>query len=369
MISVLIAGAVGLLLTFALTGYVLHLSKRKLQLGQPIREDGPSGHIIKRGTPTMGGVVFILCSIFAYFFAITVVGSAPSPGSILAVCAFAAFGAVGFVDDLLKIKNARSLGLKPWHKIALQTTIGVVFVLIGVHMRNSHGVPGISTRVSFVRDTSIDFAALGAFLGLAGLLIWISLIFIGSSNAVNIADGLDGLATGASIFAFVGYVFIGYWQFNQSCFSKRLDPAVASACYISHSPLEVAIFASAIAGSLIGFLWWNTSPAKIFMGDTGSLALGAALAICAIFTRTELLLPILAGIFVADTGSVILQRLYFRFTGGKRIFLMSPIHHHFELKGWAEQNVVVRFWLIAGLFSLSSIGIFYAHWSFLAGLP
>jgi len=188
------------------------------------------------------------------------------------------------------------------------------------------------------------------------------LIVTATSNAVNVTDGLDGLATGASIFAIGSFVIINFWQFNQSCFSARLDPAVQYKCYDVRDPLELAIIAAAIVGGLIGFLWWNTSPAQIFLGDTGSLALGGALAALAILSQKELLLVILAGLFVIDTGSVIVQRAYFKITHGKRIFLMSPIHHHFELKGWAEVTIVVRFWIISGLCVAAGVGLFYFEW-------
>ena len=172
---------------------------------------------------------------------------------------------------------------------------------------------------------------------------------------MNVADGLDGLASGAAIFSISAYIFIGFWQFNQSCYNLLLDPDVQSKCYEVRDPLDLAIIAAAIVGALIGFLWWNTHPAQVIMGDTGSLGLGGALAALAILSRTELLLVLVGGLFLIVTGSVILQRVWFKFTKvrfgeGRRIFLMSPLHHHFELKGWAEITVVVRFWLISALF-------------------
>ena len=203
---------------------------------------------------------------------------------------------------------------------------------------------------------------LGLVAGIIVFALWIVLIVTATSNAVNVTDGLDGLATGASIFAIGSFVIINFWQFNQSCYSLRLDPAVQYKCYEARDPLDLAIVAAAIVGALIGFLWWNTSPAQIFLGDTGSLALGGALAALAILSQTQLLLVILAGLFVVDTGSVIVQRAYFKITHGKRIFLMSPIHHHFELKGWAEVTIVVRFWIISGLCVAAGVGLFYFEW-------
>ncbi|MEY3625035.1 MAG: hypothetical protein RL696_416 [Actinomycetota bacterium] len=198
-----------------------------------------------------------------------------------------------------------------------------------------------------------------------GLFIaWISLLVTSASNGVNIADGLDGLASGSAIMAIGAYVVIGFWQFNQSC--STVTENLAS-CYNVRDPLDVAVVASAIVGACVGFLWWNTSPAQIFMGDVGSLGLGGALAALAIVSRTELLLVLIGGIFVIVTGSVVIQRTYFKLTKwrtgtGKRVFLMSPLHHHFELKGWAEVTVVVRFWIIAALSVVSGIGLFYVEW-------
>jgi phospho-N-acetylmuramoyl-pentapeptide-transferase len=192
--------------------------------------------------------------------------------------------------------------------------------------------------------------------------LWSTLIIVSASNGVNVADGLDGLASGAAIFAISSYIFIGFWQNNQSCTNPTIDPDVLYKCYEVRDPLDLAVVAAAIAGALIGFLWWNTSPAQIFMGDTGSLGLGGALAALAILSRTELLLVIIGGLFLIVTGSVILQRAYFKITKGKRIFLMSPLHHHFELKGWAEITVVVRFWLISAMFVAVGVGLFYLEW-------
>jgi len=185
---------------------------------------------------------------------------------------------------------------------------------------------------------------------------------VSTSNGVNVADGLDGLATGSSILAIGSYVIIGFWQSNQLCGGARLDASTEHACYTVTNPLDLAVVAAAVCGGLIGFLWYNTSPAQIFLGDTGSLGLGGALAGLAILSRTELLLVLIGGLFFIVTGSVILQRAYFKITHGKRIFRMSPLHHHFELKGWAEVTVVVRFWIIAGLCVAAGVGLFYLEW-------
>jgi phospho-N-acetylmuramoyl-pentapeptide-transferase len=208
----------------------------------------------------------------------------------------------------------------------------------------------------------LNFALIGGGVGIGLFVVWVNLIVVSTANGVNVADGLDGLASGSAILALTAYVVIGFWQFNQSCFSLVLDPEVQYKCYEVRDSLDLAAIAAAIAASTVGFLWWNTSPAQIFMGDTGSLALGGAIAALAILTRTEILVILIGSLFVIVAGSVIIQRLYFKMTKGKRIFLMSPLHHHFELKGWAEITVVVRFWLIAAFGVAVGIGIFYLEW-------
>lgn len=367
MIAILVAGAIGLTFTLLLTPVFIKLFNR-LRWGQYIREDGPKEHYAKRGTPTMGGIVFVLGATVAYFGAIFLSGERLSASGLMVIFMLIGHALIGFIDDFLKVRKHQSLGLGGWQKILGQVVVASIFALVGLQFVNAYGVPLVSSSVSVIRDTPINFMALGAVLGTILVVIWIALITTATSNAVNVTDGLDGLATGASIFAIGSYGVIGYWQFNQSCSSDRLSPELAAGCYEVYAPLDMTIAAAAIVGALVGFLWWNTSPARIFMGDTGSLALGGALAAMAILTRTELLLLIIAGLFVIDTGSVIVQRAYFKITRGKRIFLMSPIHHHYELKGWAEPTVVVRFWIVGGLFAVAGLGLFYAEWAFSTGV-
>ena len=365
MIPVLIAGGTGMLFTLFLTPLFIRLFHR-LEWGQFIRDDGPQSHHIKRGTPTMGGIVFIVAAIVGY-----TVGHLLSPrtpftlSGLLVIFLMVGLGIVGFIDDFIKTRKQRSLGLGGWAKICGQVVFGSVFALIALNFPDENGLTPASSMVSAIRDIEqLDFMALGVVAGVILFIVWVVLIIVGSSNGVNVADGLDGLATGASILAVASYIFIGFWQFNQNCFGSRtagLD--LAHKCYEVRDPLDLAVVAAAISGALIGFLWWNTSPARIFMGDTGSLAIGGALAALAILSRTELLLVLIGGLFVIVTGSVILQRAYFKITHGKRIFLMSPLHHHFELKGWAEVTVVVRFWIIAGLLVAVGVGLFYLEWN------
>jgi phospho-N-acetylmuramoyl-pentapeptide-transferase len=332
---------------------------RKWNWGQFIRDDGPESHHTKRGTPTMGGLVIILASVTGYFAGKLLNGETPSISALLVILAMVGLGLVGFIDDFIKTQKQRSLGLGGWAKIAGQAIVALVFAAFAFGSPNAQGVTPASTKISVVRDTGFDLMMFGTVVGSVLVVLWIFLLISATSNGVNIADGLDGLAIGASIMAIGAYAIIGFWQFNQLCGTAVEN---LSRCYEVRDPLDLAVIAAAITGAGIGFLWWNTSPAQIIMGDTGAMGLGGALAALAILSRTEILLVLIGGLFVIVTGSVILQRAYFKITKGKRIFLMSPLHHHFELKGWAEITVVVRFWIIAGLSVLAGIGLFYLEW-------
>jgi phospho-N-acetylmuramoyl-pentapeptide-transferase len=372
MLALLAGAVVSLAFTLFLTPLFIRLFRR-LQWGQFIRDDGPVTHHAKRGTATMGGVVIILASVLGYFAGHLTGGLTLTPSGLLVLFLMVGLGLVGFTDDFLKTRHQRSLGLGGWAKVAGQVLVATVFALLAQQLpkRLVSDLPPVtpaSTAVSLLRDVlpnggTLNFVLLlGTAAGTLVFILWIWAIVTSTSNGVNVADGLDGLATGASIFAIGSYVVIGFWQSNQSCGNSDLLPINQFKCYDVRDPLDLAIVAACITGALIGFLWWNTSPAQLFMGDTGSLALGGALAALAVFSRTELLLIFTGGLFVIVTGSVILQRAYFKITRGKRIFLMSPLHHHFELKGWAEVTVVVRFWIIAGLTAAAGVGLFYLEW-------
>jgi phospho-N-acetylmuramoyl-pentapeptide-transferase len=361
-IALLVAGGFSLVFTLFLTPLFIRLFTR-LKWGQFIRDDGPQSHHTKRGTPTMGGIVFIVGAVLGYIVGhlvgnvdMTLVGS-------LVIYLMVGLGVIGFIDDFLKTRKQRSLGLGGWAKVGGQVIVAAGFAVIALNFPDEHGLTPASTAISIVRDIHwLDFATFGLLAGGIVFALWSTLIIVSASNGVNVADGLDGLATGASIFAISAYIFIGFWQSNQWCYGAGSEPEDLYKCYDVRDPLDLAVIAAAIAGSLIGFLWYNTSPAQIFMGDTGSLGLGGALAALAILSRTELLLVLIGGLFLIVTGSVIVQRAYFKISGGKRIFLMSPLHHHFELKGWAEITVVVRFWIIAALFVAAGVGLFYLEW-------
>lgn len=359
--ALLIAGAVSLAFSLFLTPLFIRLFK-KLEWGQFIRDDGPKSHHAKRGTATMGGIIIILGTLVGYFLALVISGEGPSMSALLVLLMMVGLGIVGFIDDFLKTRNQRSLGLGGWAKVGGQVVVATIFAILAVNFPNEQHETPASMNISFIRDLPINLMVLGSIGGILAYIVWINLIVASTSNGVNVADGLDGLASGASILAIGSYIIIGFWQFNQSCFSAKIDPVNLYKCYDVRDPLDLAVIATAIVGGLVGFLWWNTSPAQIFLGDTGSLALGGAIAAMAILSHTELLLVLIGGLFVIEAGSVILQRVYFKVTHGKRIFLMSPIHHHFELKGWAEITVVVRFWIIAGLLVAAGVGTFYLEW-------
>ncbi|WP_350346863.1 phospho-N-acetylmuramoyl-pentapeptide-transferase [Agromyces sp. G08B096] len=360
--ALLTAGALSLAFTLFLTPLFIRLFT-KLGWGQFIRDDGPQSHHVKRGTPTMGGIIFILGTLFGYFTATLLVSNErPTASGLLVLLMMVGLGIVGFIDDFLKTRKKQSLGLGGWAKVAGQVVVAGVFALLALQFPNQQGETPADTRISFIRDLPLDFLVFGTIVGIILYVVWICLITVAASNAVNVTDGLDGLAGGASILAIGSFIIIGFWQFNQSCYGDNLNPSDEYRCYEVRDPLDLAIVATAIVGGLVGFLWWNTNPAHIYMGDTGSLALGGAFAALAIVSHTELLAILIGGLFVIETGSVVIQRAYFKLTGGKRIFLMSPIHHHFELKGWAEVTIVVRFWIIAGLLAAAGVGSFYFEW-------
>jgi phospho-N-acetylmuramoyl-pentapeptide-transferase len=351
--AILLAGGLALLFTLLGTRVAIRVLVAK-NYGQLIRDDGPTTHHTKRGTPTMGGLVIIISVVVAYFLAKLATQDRPSLSALLLLFLFAGLGVVGFLDDYIKIAKQRSLGLRSKAKMAGQTLVAVVFGWLALTHPDERGQTPASRHVSFIRD--FDNLTLPVVIVVLLILVMIS----GSSNAVNLTDGLDGLATGASTMVFGAYTLVNIWQNNQWCERSGLDQP--GLCYQVRDPLDLAIVASAITGACFGFLWWNASPARIFMGDTGSLSLGSALAGLAILTRTEMLLIILGGLFLVETLSVMLQVGYFRLSGGKRIFRMAPLHHHFEMLGWEQVTVVIRFWIITGLCVAAGLGVFYADW-------
>ncbi|MEU9956834.1 phospho-N-acetylmuramoyl-pentapeptide-transferase [Streptomyces sp. NPDC050982] len=351
--QILFAGVIGLFLTLVGTPLLIKLLARK-GYGQYIRDDGPREHHAKRGTPTMGGIAFILATLLAYFLSKVITGQPPRFSGVLVLGLMTGMGLVGFLDDYIKIVKRRSLGLRAKAKMAGQLIVGISFAVLALQFADNRNNTPASTKLSFVQD-------FGWSIGPVLFVVWALFMILAMSNGVNLTDGLDGLATGASVMVFGAYTFIGVWQFQESCANAQTltNPA---ACYEVRDPLDLAVVAAALMGACFGFLWWNTSPAKIFMGDTGSLALGGALAGLAICSRTELLVALLGGLFVLITMSVVIQVGSFRLTG-KRVFRMAPLQHHFELKGWSEVLVVVRFWIIQGMCVIVGLGLFYAGWA------
>jgi len=368
--ALLLAGFLGLVLVLVLTPLQIWFFK-KLGWGQVIRVDGPNSHLTKRGTPSSGGIAIIVSAIAAYFLGKGYNSEAPTLSALLVIFMMVGLGLVGFLDDFLKVRKQNSAGLPGVLKIIGQVAVAAVFALVAIAFKDNNGLTPASTQVSVFRDTGFDlmkiapanWGQIGIWIGVGAFLIWIFLLVTSASNGVNLTDGLDGLATGSLIMSIGAFAIIGFWKFNQACDLNNTAPN----CYTTRDPLDLAVVAAAIVGALIGFLWFNTNPAQIFMGDSGSLGLGGALAALAILSQTEILLLLVGGLFAIEAGSVILQRLVFKITRiatgtGRRIILMSPLHHHFEEKGWNEVTVVVRFWIICGLLVLAGIGLFYVEW-------
>jgi len=345
--SILVAAMVSLLVALGFTPFVIRAFRAR-GFGQLLREDWVElgHHSEKRGTPQMGGVVIVFAILAGYIAAHLATGGRAGQfgwSGILVVGTMFGMSVVGFLDDYTKIRRQRSLGLNKKAKMLGQALVAVAFTVAARHFA------GASDSLSFVRESALHF---GPFF-----VLWVFLIMAATTNGVNLTDGLDGLAAGSSAFVFAAYIFIGFWVFRHSCIAF---PGVEG-CYnrTVPDPLDLAVVAAAGLGACAGFLWWNAAPAKIFMGDTGSLGLGGGLAALAILTSTQLLLVVLGGLFVLETTSVILQIIAFH-GFHTRVFRMAPLHHHFELGGWPEFTVIVRFWIIAGLAAALGLGLFYA---------
>lgn len=308
---------------------------RSSHIGQQVRADGPQSHLVKQGTPTMGGVIMLIA------VAVTIVLVAgPSPDTFLLAGATLIAGALGLIDDASKVVHERSLGLTPKAKLVGQFLVSTLFALLAVNL------VGIAPTVEIPFVATIDLGVLTTTIPLGDTVVaipWLYLVFVdillmGMCNAVNLTDGLDGLAAGTVMVVMIVMAAIGYR-------SGLIDPA---------------IFAAALAGACIGFLWFNSYPADIFMGDTGSLALGMALGCLAVLTKSEFIVLIIGGLFVVEALSVMLQVFYYKRTK-KRLFLMAPLHHHFEKKGWSETKVVVRFWIVSGMLAAVGFFIYFAE--------
>jgi phospho-N-acetylmuramoyl-pentapeptide-transferase len=316
---IFLTAALSLLVTAVLTPLWIRFQQNRA-VGQIVRADGPQEHLFKQGTPTMGGVLIIFSVALVYFLMGQVRGY--SWQGIMALGLFIAAGLLGFIDDISMVINSRSLGLKARYKIIGTAAIaGVIYYFILKH--------GFSTSIKYsITGAAIDLKWVYAIL--------LFIIIAGSTNSVNLTDGLDGLAAGTVTIAMLAFAGIAFKQ-------GRLD---------------LALFAAAVGGSCIGFLWYNAYPADIFMGDTGSFALGGAIAAMAIFSKTELLLVLIGGIYVIESMSVILQVFSYRYFK-KRLFKMAPIHHHFEMIGWSETKVMIRFWIISGILAGAGFAFYF----------
>ncbi|KAA8722444.1 phospho-N-acetylmuramoyl-pentapeptide-transferase [Corynebacterium spheniscorum] len=359
MINIIIAGAVSFLVAVFITPLLIRWFSAE-GLGQEIREEGPKSHLRKRGTPTMGGLA-IVAGIIAAYVSTNIYGTISGTGGftvsgLLVLGLTLGLGALGFADDFIKLFKARNLGLNKTAKLVGQFALALIFGGLILFFPDSEGLTPGSTHLSFIRDIPTVDLAFGGGIGIIIFLLFIYILVSAWSNAVNLTDGLDGLASGATALVLGAYAGITFWQFRNSC-----SEVATAGCYSVRDPLDLAVLATAGLGACLGFLWWNAAPAKIFMGDTGSLALGGLVAGLSVASRTELLMIIIGALFVMEAASVVIQVIVFR-TTGKRFFRMAPFHHHFENGGWAETTVVIRFWLIAAMAVLLGCSMFYGEW-------
>jgi phospho-N-acetylmuramoyl-pentapeptide-transferase len=321
-----------LIISFVTGPYIISLLKKLQQHGQPIREDGPESHLLtKKGTPTMGGIMILMAVTIS-----TLLWADLSNRYVwIVLFVTLGFGFLGFMDDYLKVTKRNTKGVRGKAKLVVQFIISAIACLwiqsIATKLHSTH------LAVPFFKNILIN---LGWFYS-----IFVIVVIVGASNAVNLTDGLDGLAIVPIVIAAACFALISYLVGN-SVFANYLQ--------IHHvvGAGELTVFCAALIGAGLGFLWFNAPPAKVFMGDTGSLAFGGSIGTISVITKHEIVLAIIGGLFVMEALSVIIQVYYFKFTGGKRFFLMAPIHHHFEKKGWSEPTIVIRFWILAVIFAL-----------------
>jgi phospho-N-acetylmuramoyl-pentapeptide-transferase len=328
------AGITALILSFLLAPKIIRLLGRK-QIGQEIRAEGPKTHYAKKGTPSMGGLIVILCTLIPTLLW----GNLANIYVWVAVLSMVLFGLVGLIDDVLKVRRKQSLGLRPGQKMALQLGLATLVGLAFIWMASQNQ---FSLALSFP-----FFKKFVPFLGWF-YLPWIVFILVGSSNAVNLADGLDGLAIGLTLISATALTALTYVA-GHADWSRYLNIARVP------QAAELTIFVGAFTGACLGFLWYNCHPAQVFMGDVGALSLGGTMAVIALLIKQEFLLFTVAGVFILEALSVVLQVSYFKVSKGKRIFKMAPLHHHFELSGWPEERVVIRFWILGIIFALFSL--------------
>jgi phospho-N-acetylmuramoyl-pentapeptide-transferase len=335
MLSLIVAGGFALLVAALSTPALVRFLQAR-RIGQPVRSDGPASHWSKAGTPTMGGIVIVGAVVIGFLLGHVGTHVGFSRAGALVVGTVVVYGVIGFLDDYIKVRNRRSLGLNKRAKFILQFGVAILFGVLAITWVHTE------TTLSFTSAT-VPGIQLHTFLWIVLAVVMLT----GTSNAVNLTDGLDGLAAGSATFCFAVLALIGYWSFRH--FS----------IYHLGSALDLGLSSIALAGACLGFLWWNAAPARIYMGDTGSLSIGAGLAALCLLLNLDLLLIVIGGLFVFETLSVIAQVISFRIFH-RRIFKMAPLHHHFELMGWPETTVIVRFWILAGIFAVVGLGIYYA---------
>jgi phospho-N-acetylmuramoyl-pentapeptide-transferase len=349
--SILLAVALGLGLSALGTPFLINALVRH-GIGSQPRVDGVQAHLKKRGTPTLGGAMVLAAATVAYALAHMSYGEqrfafhAPSAAGLIALGTMWTLGAVGAWDDLVSATRSRSLGLSPTAKTICQGVVSIGLTI--AVLRWAHMQPHVSWAGEILLRLPVPLFAVWVFV-----LVWVF------SNGVNIVDGTDGLATGSSSFALFVYLVIGFWEFRHAAVYGHL-----------HGVLDTTILTAAVLGACVGFLWWNAPPARIILGDAGAMALGGLLVSLALVSQTQLLLPVVGALFVADYASSLIQIAFFKLTkrvwphpngGGRRVFAMAPVHHHFEMKGWPEITVTIRFWLIAGLLGSFGLALFYMH--------
>ena len=365
MIALIIGILVSLVVTIVGTPLLIRLV-HKLHYGQYIRQDGPQSHQVKRGTPTLGGVVINLAIVCGWLasaiYRHIVSGEAFSLSAMLVLFAMLSMGVLGFIDDFAKVRKKQNEGLSVAGKFIGQFIFATLYAVLALIIPTRSGFSSAQAGMSFIEEPFFSFEFAGRIVATVLFVVWVNFLMTAWTNAVNLTDGLDGLATGSSMIAFAGYGVIAFWE------SYHLKGAGHEGfAYAVSDPLDLTIIALCAAVACFGFLWYNSNPATIFMGDTGSLALGGLFAAMSIATHTEFLAIIVGGLYVIEALSDVIQVGYFKLTH-KRVFKMAPIHHHFELLGWTEGKVVVRFWMVELIFVLVGLVVFYGDWVARSGL-
>jgi len=364
-ISLIVGIVVSLVVTLVGTPLLIRLVHR-LHYGQYIRQDGPKSHQIKRGTPTLGGVVINFAIVLGWgasaLYRYLANGQAPSWSAVLVLFAMLSMGVLGFIDDFAKVRKKQNEGLTVTGKFIGQFILATIYAVLALIVPTKSGFPSAQAGMSFIERPFFSFEFAGRAVAIILFVIWVNFLMTAWTNAVNLTDGLDGLAAGSSMISFAGYAIIAFWE------SYHIKGGTHQGySYAVSDPLDLSIIAVCAAVACCAFLWYNSNPATIFMGDTGSLALGGLFAALSIATHTEFLAVIIGGLYVIEAMSDVIQVGYFKMTH-KRVFKMAPIHHHFELLGWPEGKVVVRFWMIELMFVLLGLVVFYGDWAMRSGL-